>query len=89
MNNKANKAPTTLKKPPIKNPIKIAGANEFFDKASIATHILEFGNNPLTKETMTMDDLNKYNEGTDIKNEVKNFMNRKRLFEEEYALKHR
>jgi|SaaInlStandDraft_6_1057023.scaffolds.fasta_scaffold18790_2 hypothetical protein len=74
---------------PIKNPIKIAGANEFFDKASIATHILEFGNNPLTKETMTMDDLNKYNEGTDIKNEVKNFMNRKRLFEEEYALKHR
>jgi hypothetical protein len=71
----------------IKNPIKIPNVSLFFDRSAILTHIYEKGDNPYTREKLSIDELNEYNKQKDIVDEILVFKQLKKEFEEKNAKK--
>lgn len=55
---------------PIKEPVKIPGINEIFDRSTIVTCIYESGLNPYTREKMTIEELDEYNSNENIVKEI-------------------
>jgi len=77
--------PLTCK--PIKNPVKLPKLALFFDRTGILTHVYEKGENPYTREKLSVSELDTYNRQQDIVDETSQFLERKRKFEEEYRRK--
>jgi len=69
----------------ITNPVKIPDINEIFDKTSILTHIHTTSKNPYTRDVLTIDMLNKYNETEEIVNDIQQFLKKKKDFEDKYT----
>lgn len=60
---------------PIIEPVMIPSINEIFDKSSIIQHIYNKNNNPYTREPLTIDILNKYNQSDYVINKINKFKN--------------
>lgn len=69
---------------PINDPVKIPNINDFFDRSSILAHIYNTQQNPYTRELLTVEILNEYNEKQEIKDEINEFIKKKKLFDETY-----
>lgn len=69
------------------DPVKIPGIdNEIFDKSGILTHIYDSKQNPYTREPLTVEILEEYNKQESVVQEINNFLQRKREFEENYQM---
>jgi hypothetical protein len=66
------------------NPVKIPDIDEIFDKSSILTHIYDSKQNPYTRNLLTVDILEEYNNRENIKNQIDDFIKRKKDFENNY-----
>lgn len=66
----------------IKDPVMLPNINDdiFFDKACLKIHFMTNNINPYTREYMTIDDLNEYNDREDVKKKNIDFLKRKREF---------
>lgn len=70
---------------PINDPVKIPGVNNYiFDKIGIVTHIHNSKENPYTRKPLTIKELEEYNNREEIINEINDFKEKKKKFEEEY-----
>lgn len=68
----------------ITDPIKIPDIQEIFDRTSIMTHIHDSGQNPYTRQPLTVQILEDYNKNENVINEINKFLEKKREFEENY-----
>lgn len=66
---------------PIKDPVKIPLIDEFFDRTTIISQIFESGQNPYTRQPLTLEILNEYNSRESVINEIEDFKKRKAEFE--------
>ena len=68
----------------ISDPVKIPNIGDIFDRSTILTHIYESyptPTNPYTREELTIEMFDEYNEQQNVKNEIKVFLEKKKLFE--------
>lgn len=64
----------------VENPVMLSGSNDIYDRTTIITHIQHDAINPYSKEPLTEDILDKYNELSDIKAKIEDFKLRKQKF---------
>jgi hypothetical protein len=70
----------------ISDPVKIPNIEDVFDRSTILTHIFESyptPTNPFTRETLTIEMFDEYNERPEIKNDISIFLEKKKRFESE------
>ena len=66
------------------DPVKIPNIDEIFDRSTILTHIFESypdPTNPYTREPLTIEMFDEYNERLEIKNDIAAFLEKKKQFE--------
>lgn len=70
---------------PIVDPVKIPNVpNYIFDKVGIVTHIHNSKENPYTREPLTIQMLEDFNKKPEILEELNSFLEKKKIFAEEY-----
>lgn len=67
----------------IKNPVMIPNNNEIFERSSIVMQIYEHGINPYTREPLSLEILEKFNEKEETKQKINIFLDKKNNFEKE------
>lgn len=66
----------------IKDPVMIPNINQIFDRVSIASHIRSMKTNPLTREPLTIEDFDEYQNNEEVKIKINDFKDR---MKQEYA----
>lgn len=66
----------------IKNPVMIPNSTEIFERTSIISQIYGQGINPYTREKLTIEILEEYNNKLEIKNKIKDFESKFKLWRE-------
>lgn len=66
----------------IKKPVMIPNSTEIFDRTSIVSQIYGQGINPYTREKLTLEILEEYNNKEEIKNKIIDFENKIKLWKE-------
>jgi hypothetical protein len=74
--------PMTCK--PIKTPIMIPNTNEIFERTTIIMQIYSQGTNPYTREPLTLEILEKYNQEEEVVKKINEFKYQKEKWLEEY-----
>jgi len=68
----------------VQDPVMVHGSNTIHDRTSIVTQLGYEEKNPYTREQLTIESLNEYNEQEHIKNIINDFVTRKKIWEVEY-----
>jgi ubiquitin conjugation factor E4 B len=68
----------------IKNPIMIPEVKTIFDRSSIITHLYTNKTNPYTRKPLTEEELDHYNDLDEVKQQIKQFIEKINDFEKNY-----
>ena len=73
---------------PIRDPVMLPDMDDFFEKSSILSQLMQNKMNPYNRQPLTIEELDSYNESPEIKEKISKFTDELNKWKEEYMKKH-